>query len=433
MTTPIESTGVLERKLAMSVPAAEVDKEVQQRLRQLSRTVKMPGFRPGKVPIKMIERTYGAQVNAEVLGDAVGKAFNEAVREHDLRVAGQPNIERREGAPDDELAFTATFEVYPEIPGVDAAAMQVTKVACEVGDAEIDRTVEILRKQRVQWEEAARPAQDGDRVTIDFVGRLDGEAFDGGTADDFPFVLGEGRMLADFETGIRGRAVGEETVFPVAFPEDYSAAELAGKTAEFTVTVKRVEAPRLPDVDEAFARALGVADGSLETMRADIKANLEREVRQRLRARIKNQVMEALREAVSFEVPKALVDSEREALVERAKADLQARGMGQTDMPLPDDLFVDQARQRVRLGLIVAEIVKAQSLQAKPDQLRALIEEFAQAYEDPSEVVRHYFGNRERLAEIEALVIEQNVVDWVLGQAKVEEKPIAFDELMSGG
>ncbi|MEZ5661624.1 MAG: trigger factor, partial [Burkholderiaceae bacterium] len=280
---------------------------------------------------------------------------------------------------------------------------------------------------------ADRAAQDDDRVTIDFVGRLDGEPFDGGTADDFQFVIGEGRMLSDFENGVRGKASGETVTFPVAFPEDYSAAELAGKTAEFEVTVKAVEQPRLPEVDDEFAKTLGVADGSLETMRADIRANLEREVRQRLRARTKNSVMEALRGAVEFELPKALVSGERDALIERAKADMQARGMKVDDLPIPDDMFVDQAEQRVRLGLIVAEIVKNESLSAKPDQLRAMIEEFAQAYENPAEVVRHYFSSRERLGEIEAMVIEQNVVDWVLENAQVEDESLAFDELMSGG
>ncbi|MEZ5650604.1 MAG: trigger factor [Burkholderiaceae bacterium] len=433
MTTQIESTGALERKLGLSVATAEIEKQVQQRLRQLSRTVKMPGFRPGKVPMSMIERSYGAQVNAEVLGDAVTQAFGDAVREHDLRVAGQPSIEKRDDPADGEMGFTAIFEVYPEVPALEAGALEVKRASCEVGDAEIDRTIDILRKQRVQWEPADRAAQDDDRVTIDFVGRLDGEAFEGGTANDFPFVLGEGRMLADFEAGVRGKSVGDTGTFPVAFPADYTATELAGKTAEFEVTVKQVEAPRLPEVDEAFAKTLGVADGSLDTMRADIKANLEREVKQRLRARTKNSVMEALRESVAFELPKALVDNERQALIERAKADMQARGMKVDDLPIPDDMFVEQAQQRVRLGLIVAEIVKNQSLNAKPDQLRALIEEFAQAYENPAEVVRHYFSSRERLAEIEAMVIEQNVVDWVLENAKVEDESLAFDELMSGG
>lgn len=430
MTIQIEQTGALGRKLAMSVPMEQIDKEVAQRLRKLSKTVKMSGFRPGKVPVSIIEKTYGAQVSAEVTGDAVSKAFGEAVEEHQLRVAGQPNIERNADAPESEFGFTATFEVYPEVPDVSPDSLTIEKITCEVGDTEIDKTVDILRKQRVKWEPADRPAADEDQVTIDFIGRIDGEAFDGGTADDFSFVLGEGRMLADFETGVRGQAAGATVTFPVAFPEDYNAEELKGKTAEFEVTVKKVEAPVLPEVDEAFARSLGIEDGSLDKMRDDIRANLEREVTQRTQAQTKNNVMDALSGASQFELPAALLDGERQSLVERARQDLAQRGMDVKDMPIPEDAFKDQAETRVRLGLLVAELVKTHELQAKPDQIREQIDTFAQAYENPAEVVRHYYSNKDRLAEIEALVIEQNVVDWALGKATVTEKQIAFEELM---
>lgn len=431
MTTQIENTGTLERKLSMTVPLSQIQNEVGQRLRKLSRTLKMPGFRPGKVPMKMVEQAYGSQVNAEVVGDAVTKAFGDAVREHDLRVAGQPSIEPRPDAGEAMLGFTATFEVYPEVPPVDPAGLSLERVSCPVGDAEIDRTIEILRKQRVTWSPVGRAAQDGDRVTLDFLGRVDGEAFEGGSADDFPFVLGEGRMLADFENGVRGREAGARAAFPVAFPEDYTHKELAGKTAQFEVVIKQVEEPVLPALDADFARSLGVADGSLDTMRADVKANLEREVAQRVRTRTKNNVMDALATAAAFELPAALVQGERKTLVERAMSDFKSRGMDPAQIPIPDDAFKDQAERRVRLGLLVAELVKAHDLRAKPEQIRRQIEEFAQAYENPAEVVRHYFSNRERLAEVEALVIEQNVVDWALEKAKVEDKTLAFEELMN--
>ena len=413
MATQLETTGTLERKLAMAVPVAEIDRQVGERLRNLSRNMKMPGFRPGKVPMKMVEQSYGRQVHAEVLGDAVSRAFSEAVSEHKLRVAGQPRIEAREGTPEGELGFTATFEVYPEIQLADPGTLAIERLSCPVGEAEVDKTIEILRRQRVTWSEAARAAQDGDRVTIDFVGKLDDVAFDGGTASDFPFVLGEGRMLPDFEAGVRGAAVGESKSFPVAFPAEYGSAELAGKTARFEVTVKKVEAPQLPVLDEAFARQLGVADGDLARMRADVRSNLEREVSQRLRARTKNGVMDALLGLASFELPRALVDGESQALLERARQDLQQRGIDPKNMPeIPPDAFREQAERRVRLGLIVAEIVRAHGLQAKPDQIRRQIEEFAQAYENPAEVVRYYFSDRNRLAEVEAL---------------------GFDELMAAG
>jgi trigger factor len=431
MATQLESTGALERRLSLSVSMAEVGTQVERKLRDMARTVRMPGFRPGKVPMRMIEQSYGAQVRAEVLGDAVSKAFSDAVSEHGLRIAGQPRIEPREEATEGLAGFAATFEVYPEVTLGDVATLAVSRVSCAVGDAEVDKTVEILRKQRTEWTAAGRAAADGDRVTIDFAGTLDGVAFQGGTAADFPFVLGEGRMLADFETGVRGASEGEKKTFPVAFPEDYQAKELAGKTAQFEVTLKKVEAPNLPAVDEAFARQLGVADGSVDKLRADIRANLEREVAQRVRGRVKTAVMEALPSLAAIELPKALVEAESEQLAERAREDFKQRGMDIKDLPIPPDAFTEPATKRVRLGLIVAEIVKSQNLQAKPDQLRKQIEEFAQSYENPAEVIRWYFSDRERLAEVEALVVEQNVVDWVLGKASVTDTPIAFDELMA--
>ncbi|MFT3804103.1 MAG: trigger factor [Burkholderiaceae bacterium] len=433
MTTQLEQLGSLERRLSMAVPMADIEAAVRKRLREIARNAKIPGFRPGKAPIKMIEASYGAQVQAEVLGDAVSKAFGDAVSEHKLRVAGEPNIERRDGTAETEFGFTATFEVYPEITLGDVGAIEIERVGCEVGDAEIDRTIEILRKQRVTWQPVERAAQDNDRVTIDFKGTLDGEVFAGGSADDFSFVLGEGRMLADFETGVRGAAAGDTRSFPVAFPEDYTAKELAGKTAQFEITIKKVEEPVLPALDAELAKQLGIADGDIGKLREDVKRNLEREVGQRLRARTKNNVMEALPSIAQIDLPKALVKAESAALGERAKADLQARGVDVKNLPVPADAFTEQAEKRVRLGLLVGEIVRQHGLQAKPDQIRKQIEEFAQAYENPAEVIRFYFSDRDRLAEVEAIVVEQNVVDWVLSNAKVSDKTLGFEELMQNG
>lgn len=417
----------------MVVPLAGITTQVQERLRGIARSAKLPGFRPGKVPMKMIEQSYGAQVHAEVLGDAVSKAFSDAVDEHKLRVAGQPQIERKDAAGEQEIGFTATFEVYPEVAPGDVSALAIERGLCPVGPAEVDRTIEILRKQRVTWEPAARAAADGDRVTIDFVGTHDGVAFQGGSGTDLPFELGEGRMLPDFEAGVRGAVEGEHKTFPVKFPDDYGNTELAGKTAQFALTVKKIEAPRLPAVDADLARQLGVADGDIEKMRADVKANLEREVQQRLRARTRTAVMDALPGIASLDLPKALIDSESAALAERAKADLQSRGVDLKNTPVPADAFREQAEKRVRLGLIVAELVKQNNLQAKPDQIRKQIEEFAQSYENPGEVIRYYFSDRNRLAEVEAVVVEQNVVDWVMSKAKVADTPLSFDELMKNG
>ena len=433
MATQIENTGPLGRKLALSVETATIEREVGQRLKKLSRTLRMPGFRPGKVPMKMIERSHGPQVQSEVLGEAISQAFTAALREHELRVAGEPQIERGEASDESQLAFTAAFEVYPEVVLGDFATLEVERVTCEVGDAEVDKTVEILRKQRVTWNQVERAAQDADKVTISFTGTLDGVAFDGGSGSDFPFVLGEGRMLPDFETGVRGMKPGETRTVPVAFPEDYGSKELAGKTAQFEITVAKVEEPVLPTVDEEFARQLGVENGDVEKMRADIRANLVREVAQRVRARTKSGLMEELLKIANFELPQALVRSEEAALAENALADLRARGVDTSKLPVPEGAFTESAQKRVRLGLLVAEIVKVHGLQAKPEQVRAQIEEFAQAYESPEEVLRYYFGDRERLAQVESLVVEQNVVDWVLANAKVSDKAVAFDELMQQG
>ncbi len=432
MATQIENTGPLERKLALSVEIATVEREVGQRLKKLSRTLRMPGFRPGKVPMKMIERSHGPQVESEVLGEAISQGLAAAIKEHDLRVAGEPHIERGEAGDETQLAFTATFEVYPEVVLGDFAALEIERVACAIGDAEVDKTVEILRKQRVTWKQVERAAQDGDQVTIAFIGTLDGVAFDGGSGSDFPFVIGEGRMLPDFETGVRGMKAGETRTVPVNFPADYGSKDLAGKEAQFEISVSKVEEPVLPVVDQDFARQLGVEDGDIEKMRADIRANLEREVLQRTRARTKSNLMDVLPSVTSFELPQSLVRGEEAALTERALADLKGRGIDTSKLPVPEGAFTESAQKRVRLGLLVAEIVNKHGLQAKPEQVRAQIEEFAQAYESPEEVLRYYFGDRERLAQVESLVVEQNVVDWVLANAKVQDKAIDFDELMQG-
>ncbi len=431
MASQLETTGGLERRLTLSVPKADITKKVQERYRSLARSVRMPGFRPGKVPLRMIEQSYGPQVQAEILGDAVSKAFSDAVDEHKLRVAGQPAIEPKEGSAE-ASDFTAIFEVYPEVELGDPEGLKVDRFTCEVGEAEVTKTIDVLRKQRTRWNEVQRAGQTGDKVTVDFVGKLDEVVFEGGSATDFAMVLGEGRMLADFESGVAGKAPGETGTFDVAFPEDYSAKELAAKTARFDVTVKKVEEAELPALDQEFAAQMGVKDGDLDKFKADVRANLEREVAQRLKARTKTSVMDQIGELARIELPKSLVDQESQALAERMREDLKGRGVDMKDLPVPPDAFKEQAERRVRLGLIVAEIVKKHGLQAKPDQIRKQIEEFAQTYENPAEVVRWYFSDKNRLAEVEALVVEQNVVDWVLQKGQTTDKTLTFDELMAG-
>ena len=381
--------------------------------------------------MKMIEQSYGAQVQSEVMGDAVSKAFSDAVAEHKLKVAGQPTIDNGENPPEGSVAFAAKFEIYPEFAVAAASSLELDRVACPVSDAEVDKTLDVLRKQRATWHEVNRASEVGDRVTMDFIGTLDGVEFEGGKASDFPFVLGEGRMLADFETGVNGASGGTERQFDVKFPEDYGSKDLAGKTAQFKVNIKKIESPQLPVLDGEFAKQLGVADGDVAKMRADIRGNLEREVAQRIRSRNKNHVMETLPKLASFELPKSMIQSESETLAERARADFAKRGMDVKNMPIPAEAFKESAEKRVRLGLLVSEIVQSNKLQAKPDQIRKQIEEFSSAYENPAELMRYYFSNKEQLAQVEAIVVEQNVVDWVYGQAKVTDKTVAFDELMA--
>ncbi|MGA0025278.1 MAG: trigger factor [Burkholderiales bacterium] len=432
MQANLETLGSLQRKLNIAVPMADIETEVETRLKRLTRTVKMAGFRPGKVPFKVVVQQYGMQVRQEVLGDTLQKTFGDAVKEQNLRVAGYPKFDAAPPADGaNEFQYSATFEVYPEVVVGDVAGSTVTRPVLEVTDADIDKTLEIMRKQRVNWETAERAAESGDRVTMDYRGTIDGVEFPGGKAEGQSVVLGEGRFLPDFEKNLPGMKAGEQKSFEVKFPDDYAGKEVAGKTAVFEVTAKAVAAPKLPPVDAEFAKSLGVEDGDLAKMRAEIRGNLEREVKTRLKGRVKEQVMDALLAVTGIEVPKALVDMEVERLQDMARQDLAARGIPvRDDMPLPADMFEKQAQRRVSLGLILAEVVRTQSLHAKPDQVRAAVEEQAQSYEHPQEVVKWFYQTPERLRDIESMVLEENVVTWALATAKVEDKAITFDELM---
>jgi len=368
-----------------------------------------------------------------VLNDKVGEAFAQAVSEAKLRVAGQPRITEKDGAPEGEAQFDAVFEVLPEVKIEDLSTAEVDKLSAEVDDAAIDKTIDILRKQRRTFAQRAQDeaAADGDRVTVDFEGKIDGETFAGGKAEDFQFLVGEGQMLKEFEDAVRGMKTGESKTFPLAFPEDYHGKDVAGKTADFLVTLKKVEAANLPEVNEALAKSLGIADGTVDGLRADIKKNLEREVKFRLQARNKQAVMDALVAKAELDLPNASVQAEVARLLEGARAELKQRGIKDADKAeIPEDVFRPQAERRVRLGLVVAELVRANELHATPEQLKAHVEELSASYEKPEEVVRWYFGDRQRLAEVEAVVVENNVTEFVLGKAKINDKSVSFDELM---
>lgn len=434
MAVQVETLEKLERRITLTVPADTINGEVESRLRKLSRTVKADGFRPGKVPMSVVAQRYGYSVQYEVVNDRVGRAFNDATTEAKLRVAGLPKITQKDEAPEGQLAFDATFEVYPEVKLGDLSTAEVERVSTEVTEAAIDRTIEILRKQRRTFGLRGKDegAVEGDRVTIDFEGKIDGEPFAGGKAEAFQFIIGEGQMLEQFDSAVRGMKVGQSKTFPLQFPADYHGQEVAGKEADFLVTVGKVEAQNLPAVDEALAKSLGIKEGTVEGLRADVKKNLDREVKFRVQARNKAAAMEALARSAELELPNALVDGETERLVQGAREDLKKRGMKDADTaPIPADIFKPQAEQRVRLGLIVGELVRANSLQAKPEQLQKHIEEMSQSYEKPAEVMRWYLGDRQRMAEVEAVVIENNVAEFVLGRAKVTDKVLPFDELMT--
>jgi trigger factor len=430
MQTNQETTNALERRIDVSVALTDIDKDVDARLKKLSRTVKMPGFRPGKVPFKVVARAYELQVRSEAIEAAVEKAFGEAVRAQNLRVASSPRVEPKEAAVEGTLGFSAVFEVYPEVVIGDLSGCEIERPVLEVGDDEVDKTLEVLRKQRTRYDAADRAAASGDRVEIDFFGRKDGVPFEGGQAQDFAFVLDAGSMLKDFDANVMGLKADESKTFDLTFPEDYHAREMAGQTVQFEITVKKVEAPVLPDVDSDFARALGVADGDIAKLRQEIKDNLMREVNQRIQSKIKDQVMDSLLAVTPIEAPRAMVEEESEKLAENTRNELEARGMVKQKAHVEARWFTDRAARRVKLGLILAELVKHNELRAKPEQTRAFIQEMANSYEDPQEMVRWYYAQPGRLAGAEAVVTEDNVVEWVCSKAKTSDKAIFFDELM---
>ena len=431
MQANLETLSSLERRLSITLPLDKVNNEVESRLKRLARTVKLHGFRPGKVPMKIVEQQFGGQVRQEVLGDAVQQSFGEAVKEKNLRVAGYPRIEVKPGEkPADQFEYVATFEVYPDVAIGSLADAKIERPLVSINDAEVDKTIEILRKQRTHFHAVERGAQTGDQISMDYRGTIAGETFEGGTGADQTALLGGGQLLADFEKNLVGMKAGESRAFDVHFPADYHGKEVAGKEAHFEVQLKQVQEPHVPAADAEFAKSLGIADGDLEKMRADVKANLEREVRRRAETRIKDQVMKSLLDATKVEVPRALLDIEVERLTQNMRRDMEQRGIKAAQIPMPKEAFEPEALRRVSLGLILAEMVKLHKLDAKPDQIKAVVQEYAQSYEKPDEVVRWYYQQPERLREVESLVLENNVVQWTLSNAKVEDKPTNFDDLM---
>lgn len=424
MQVSMETGEGLTRRMKIDLPFEHIAGEVDKRLQQLARSVRLPGFRPGKVPMKLLRQRYGDQVEREVFGELAQSSFTEAVSSHALRLAGTPKFEPQIDTDAKRFGFTAEFEVLPELELAPLGEHVVKRPVARIADTDLEAMIERLRTQRKTWEPVERAAQGGDRVTVSFVGTLDGEPFQGGTASGAQIELGSAGMIPGFEDGLIGAAAGETRTLDLTFPEGYHAAHLAGRPVRFEVTVDGVAEPKLPELDESFARALGVEDGGLERFRADVRANMERELKQRIAARIKEQAMAALIAAHTLEVPGVLVATEIQSLKEQ-----MYQNMGGNRMELPDSLFEGTARRRVALGLIVAEVVKRNGIKADPARVRAAIDEMAAAYENPQEVIDYYYAERQRLAPVESLVLEEQVVEWVLGQATVEDEETTFAQL----
>lgn len=426
----IENLEGLERRFDILISSDQLQNEIEKRLKQLSKTTKLHGFRPGKIPLKMITQMYGTQVKQDVLNDAVHKEFRDAVKDHNLRVAGYPKFEAKSSSPEGSYSFSATFEVYPEIIIGDFSQQSLQRPNVTVGDADIDKTLEMVRKQHVAYKPVNRSVEKGDRVKIDYSGIIEGNEFPGGKANDIQLVIGNGRFLQDFETALMGMKVGENKSFEVVFPEDYHGKEIAGKAATFEVKLKEIEEPELPPIDDSFAKKLGIQDGDLKKLREGIQQDLEREVSKRIKSKVKEQVMQLLLDTAQLIAPNVLVNQEAERLMQDAKNNFEARGMNVDQIALTSDSFKEKAEYRVKLGLILAELVKVHALKASREQVRTIIEDVAQSYENPEQVIKWHYASSERLQEAESLALEENVVNWVLGKINLVDKPSTFDELM---
>ncbi|GAA0858036.1 trigger factor [Aliiglaciecola litoralis] len=433
MQVSVETTQGLERRLTISVPAESIDSAVKSRLQQLAKTQRINGFRPGKVPVSVIKKRFGQAVRQEVAGEAMQQNFYQAVVQEKLNPAGMPTFEMKKDVDGEDLEFVASFEIYPEVEVKDLDKIKLDKPVVEISDKDLDAMMDTLRKQHADWKEVKRKAKKDDRVTINFVGTIDGEEFDGGKAEDFPLELGKDRMIPGFEKPLVGAKKGDEVVSDVTFPEDYHAENLKGKEAQFTITVTKVEGLELPKVDADFAKLFGIEDGDVDALKVEVRKNMQRELDQTLKSKLKEDVISGILEKNQVDVPKALLDQEIDALREQAKQRFQQQSGGNTaNMPeLPADLFEENAKRRVSIGLLLGEIIKKNEIKVDDAKVEQLIETTASAYEDPSEVIEYYKSNNELLQQIQNVALEEQAVEWVASQAKVKEVKKAFDEIMN--
>ncbi len=429
MQVSVEATSALQRRMTVAVPAERIAGEVQNRLKRMAHTAKVKGFRPGKVPMKVVEQQYGKQVRDEVVGEVIQRTYFEAITEQKLHPASMPTIESVSGEEGQDLQYAAVFEVMPEITLAKMSAAKLERLSAEVTEADLDKMIENLRKQRTEWKEVSRKAKEGDRLSVDFSGTIEGEAFAGNSGKNVPVTLGSGRMIDGFEKGLIGAKAGDDVVLDLQFPENYGSKDVAGKPVQFQVTVNKVESPELPEVNEEFAKGFGVGDGSLEALRTEVRKNMERELKQGLESKNKQAVMNVLLEMNKLEVPAALIENEAESLKQQMLQQIQgANGKAGADLDIA--LFKGEAEKRVSLGLLVSEAIKANELKVDSDKLKAKVDEIAATYEKPEEVVRWYYGDKSRLSQIENLLLEDAVVDWAFSEAKVSEKKSSFDEVV---
>lgn len=428
MQVSVETTQGLERRMTVSIPEKQVSEGVQSRLQRLARTVKVSGFRPGKVPMKIVQQHYGSDVRHDVVGDLMQSTFYEAVTQEKLAPAGMPTLEPKSMEAGEGLEYVATFEVLPEVKPAKLDGAEIDKPVVEVTEADVDTVIDTIRKQKITWKEVKRAAKEGDRVTIDYHGTVDGEDFNGNKGEDMPIILGEKRMIAGFEEGLNGAKTGAELTMDLNFPEDYGHSDVAGKPVQFAATVKSVEESVLPEVTDELAKEFGIEAGTVEGLRTEVRSNMERELGQRLTSTIKQNVMDKVVEVNKLDVPKAMVDEEAKRMAAQMQ---QQMGDQLKGTALPSTMFEEQASRRVALGLLLSEMIRENEFKAEPEKVRARVEQLASTYEKPEDVVDWYYSDSKRLGELESLVLEDQLVDWILQQAKLNEVKTSFDEIMN--
>lgn len=431
MKVSVETLEGLERKITVQLPAEKISQAVDAKIKTVAKSVKIDGFRPGKVPLSTVKKMYGASIKQEVFGDLIESTYHEALVQEKIRAAGMPKIDAADAEDKEGMAYTATFEVYPEIKDVEMKKIKVDSQTCEIEDKDLDAMLEKLRAQKGGWKECKRKAKKGDQVICDFVGKIDGEEFAGGSGKDMTVVIGEGKMLKEFENGLKGMKTGEEQTVDVSFPDDYQGKDVAGKTAQFELSVTKVSGPVLPEIDEEFAKEFGVEDGNIDTLKSDIKGNMEKELSQKLKTNNKNAVMDGLLKANDVDVPSALVQEEIKALKKQA-----AQSMGQDPEKMdesmyPDELFNEEAIRRVKLGVLVGEVIRNEKIEVDESKVDSTLLEIASSYDDPKQVTDYYNSNKQARANLEGMVLEDQVVDFILSQAKVTDKALSFDKVMN--